>query len=122
LANIKNSYSVWGTKKSVNNTNLPIHARYAIDRKPVKYHSLDWYEKNISGEIIMDEHGIPKIKEEGKEFTTDNYDWRELIYRMAVDFYRHNQESDFLIKLSSQFPNGKTGYEQYYSDLRGYWR
>ena len=52
-------------------------------------------------------------------------DWRELIYRMALDYYRHNQEENFLINLelaNPEFVDGKTGYEQYYSDLQGFWR
>jgi hypothetical protein len=44
---------------------------------------------------------------------------------MAIDFYRHNQEPDYLIKLEKynpEFINGKTGYEQYYSDIQAFWR
>lgn len=62
---------------------------------------------------------------ESHEYTTTDYDWRELIYQMAIDFYRHNQESDYLLKLEGynpEFIDGKTGYEQYYSDIQGFWR
>ena len=35
--NIKNDYSIWGTRKSISGSNLPIHVRYAIDDKPISY-------------------------------------------------------------------------------------
>ena len=61
-------------------------------------------------------------------------EWQEIIYQMAIDYYRHNMESDFLNKLDTSniykinesdvhlYPNGKTGYEQYYQDLQAFWR
>lgn len=58
-------------------------------------------------------------------YTTDSWDWRELIYQMAIDYRRHGTEEDFYVqieKTNSTFTNGKTGYEQYYIDLEGFWR
>jgi hypothetical protein len=53
-------------------------------------------------------------------------DWRELIYQMAPDFLRYNTHPDFIQKLTLANPdfvyNGKTGYEQYYTDIEGFWR
>lgn len=53
-------------------------------------------------------------------------DWRELIYQMAIDYRKHNREVDFGITLYNNNPtyvkNGLTGYENYYSDLEGFWR
>ncbi len=53
-------------------------------------------------------------------------DWRELIYRMALDYRRHNHDDDFEVILAQRnFPlyqTGITGYEQYYTDLEGFWR
>lgn len=221
INNMKNDFSVWGVK---NTTNLPLHVRYGINKKPQNYKSLsiidnnynvdDYFDYIISGENVMIQKlksnkvnpgtdfqipkkieglnvmriqgttggfqglnvkilGIPKTikiinnnaflnttinevwyegtKEEwnkinigstgnntllnaprkykavieGKNYSTSNYDWRELIYQMAIDYYAHNQENDFLIKLQEanlQFIEGKTGYEQYYSDMQGFWR
>lgn len=113
ITNVKNDFSVWGSRKSVlTGDDLPIHTRYAIDTKPTSYNSLPYYRDG-------------KLQESGYAFTSTQYDWRELIYRMAIDFYRHNEEPSYLIDLEArnpQFLNGKTGYEQYYSDLQGYWR
>lgn len=102
INNLKNDFAIWGSRKSTTGDDLPIHARYAIDKKPFIYNSLD--------EIT---------------YSINKWDWRELIYQMALDFYKHNQESDYLLRLEElnpQFIEGKTGYEQYYSDIQGFWR
>ena len=53
-------------------------------------------------------------------------DWRELIYRMALDYRRYNHDNDFEVRLAANntplYPRGVTGYEQYYTDLEGFWR
>lgn len=113
ITNVKNDFAVWGSRKSaLTDKDLPIHTRYAIDTKPISYNSLPYY---CDG----------KLQENGYAFTSDQYDWRELIYRMAIDFYRHNEEPSYLLELEArnpQFLNGKTGYEQYYADLEAFWR
>ena len=100
---IKNDYAVWGIKKTSSGNELDIHMRYAIDRKPTTYKSL-----------------IDK-----KTYSIDKWDWREIIYRMALDYKRYYHDDDFLYNLSKsnpQYPDGHTGYEQYYTDLEGFWR
>ena len=112
INNLKNDFSVWGNRSSATGQNLPIHVRYAVHKKPERYCSLPYYKDG-------------KLKERSYVYTSQNYDWRELIYRMAIDFYRHNQDSSYLIKLEElnpEFVKGKTGYEQYYSDMQAFWR
>lgn len=41
LANLKNDFSIWGTRTGVAGTAIPIHLRYAIDNKPRYYTNLD---------------------------------------------------------------------------------
>ena len=45
---------------------------------------------------------------------------------MALDYFKHNQEDDFYTKLIHNnpyhYPTGITGYEQFYSDIQGFWR
>jgi hypothetical protein len=39
---------------------------------------------------------------------------------MALDYYKHNQEEDYLIKIAKnnpEYPNGITGYESFYLDF-----
>ena len=45
LSNLKNDFSIWGTKKTTGGTEYPVHLRYAIDKKPTYY-------KNFNGEIF----------------------------------------------------------------------
>lgn len=103
LQNLKNDYIVWGKRNSVTGSEIPVHLRYAIDNKPKYYKS---YDQTI--------------------YTDKEYDWRELIYQMAKDYYNHNQEDDFLQVIAENnfeyYPTGYTGYEQYYIDLSGFWR
>ena len=37
LTNLKNDYSIWGERSSTSGAKIPIHLRYAIDEKPVRY-------------------------------------------------------------------------------------
>ena len=57
---------------------------------------------------------------------TDEYDWREIIFQMQKDYRKHHTEDDFAIKVRennlSYYPEGRTGYEQYYIDIEGFWR
>lgn len=52
--------------------------------------------------------------------------WRELIYQMAKDYMEHHDEYDFEVRLAANntpmFSTGRTGYEQYYTDILGFWR
>ena len=38
---IKNDYSIWGVRKGVDGSEIPIHARYAIHEKPIYYRGYD---------------------------------------------------------------------------------
>lgn len=53
-------------------------------------------------------------------------DWREIIYQMAKDYYQHGTEDDFELQIKNNnmqyYPAGITGYEQYYTDINGFWR
>mgnify|MGYP003405613974 CR=1 FL=1 len=57
ISNIKNDYAIWGNLTTAAAT-YPIHLRYGIDDKPTSYYS-------------MTNH---------KTYTSDQYDWREIIY------------------------------------------
>lgn len=110
ISNVKNDFVVWGAKKS---SSTPIHARYAIHSKPKSY-------KNFKGVT----------------YTSDKYDWRELIYQMAIDYRRHMHDANVddtvedsiesfevtLAENNPQYPDGRTGYEQFYTDLEAFWR
>ena len=104
ILNIRNDFSIWGKRKGVGGAELPVHMRYAIDFKPTYYKTLD-----------------------GKIFTSNDFDWRELIYQMALDYFKYNHiKSDFTQLIAAanpnHYPTGITGYETYYTDMQGFWR
>ena len=114
LLNLRNDFTVWGKSKSISGSEIDIHMRYAIDIKPEKYYSL-LNNKIYSTNMI--------------ENTSDEViicDWREIIYQMALDYRRfYFTDDNFLTNLilaNPHYPTGKTGYEQYYIDLEGFWR
>lgn len=77
IDSIRNDFSIWGHLTGVNNKQLPIHLRYAIDRKPRAYYSLlNGKAYYATQNIILND---PSLESLGQ------YDWRELIYQMARD-------------------------------------
>ena len=159
LQNLRNDYSIWGTRKSVNGADLPIHLRYAIDNKPEWYRSLtnhiyitndslkykaedelQWvcneiiYQREIINKEEISEAEKIVFKEEYLKSHLHLVDWREIIYQMAKDYMRNGPDEDFpefekdnfLYYVSSKnqdyYPTGITGYEQYYTDILGFWR
>lgn len=127
INNLKNDFSVFGEREIGNDKSIALHARIAIDDKPEYY-------CNYNHQVYVGyETPVPQtFIELGYEIC--QYDWREIIYQMALDFYKHNQEDDFLTtvkennlierngEIYSPYPLGKTGYEQYYIDIQGFWR
>lgn len=114
IKNLKNDFTVWGEYKTATGAALPIHMRLAIDKRPTKYCS-PWQNKTYNG----------SKQPAGTEPTKGLYDWRELIYQMAIDYYKHHLDSDYAILLEQNndfVKNGRTGYEQYYQDIQGFWR
>lgn len=111
--NLRNDYSIWGTKTTVSGNETPVHLRYALDKKPIRYinYEGDTYSTNEDNELF-----IGQIQ----------CDWRELIYQMASDYMKHNRDDDFTIQVGKNnpdyYPDGYTGYEVYYTDIYSFWR
>lgn len=155
LTNLKNDFAIQGTRKSATGADILIHMRYAISDKPVKYHSIkedktyvsyeyidyvrditvnsstfnqkNYYIRNAQGKFEKAKEYIEnQTYYYGKDWRGERYDWRELIYQMALDYYKYNQQDDFLSLIATNnptyFPTGKTGYEMFYADLQGFWR
>lgn len=141
LSELKNDYSLWGTRKSLTGNDLPVHLRYAIDKKPTYYKTLrgDAYGTTtfidqIRNQITKEAHNEETINRRVEEKLKDIIivDWREIIYQMAIDYRRFNHCDDFGLKVQEVngkqldgkyiYPRGVTGYEQYYVDMEGFWR
>ena len=127
LTNLRNDFSVFGEKDIGNDKTIAIHARIAIDDKP------EWYVKYAEDVVYQAKDTTLPSSLQTK--TVKVLDWRELIYQMALDYYKYNQEDEFLVTLSERntiitdegekycsCPEGKTGYEQYYIDMEAFWR
>lgn len=41
LSNLKNDFSIWGTRKGITGSEIPVHMRYALDTKPNIYKAFD---------------------------------------------------------------------------------
>ena len=130
ITNLRNDFSVWGKRKSTSGADINIHMRYAIDKKPVYYKALDGKEYYTSQYINANEQYV--------------VDWREIIYQMALDYFAGQgcsptnpvflSNSNYFLEDPDQFlyevgqrnpeyyPTGYTGYEQYYTDMQGFWR
>lgn len=103
MENIKNDFTIWGSRKSISGGDLPIHARYVIQKKPTSY----------------------KSPYSNKTYRSTDYDWRELIYQMANDYYKYKSNPNFhyLIEYNNSWAKkGITNFEQYYLDIISFWR
>ena len=41
IANMRNDYAIWGERTGISGAKIPVHLRYAIDKKPMYYKSFD---------------------------------------------------------------------------------
>lgn len=133
LLNLKNDYSIWGEREGVSGAKIPIHLRYAIDKKPFRYTQI-FVEDNNPQIIAYNSKYNTELKGQvnPKTFTVDGsngdeaFDWREILYQMALDYYKYNILDDFELRVAAANPidysTGRTGYEEYYVDLQGFWR
>ena len=128
LNNLRNDYSVWGARKGAQDVDIPIHMRYAIDKKPIYYKAYDTIDQE--GNPVP---GVSYCTQEYPDAEVEVVDWREIIFQMQKDYRKHNHDDDFEIKLIQNnmpipeigfngYLNGRTGYEQYYVDVEGFWR
>lgn len=102
----------------IENTGLGTRKRILLDDphnnlKTGRYEVL-YYDANEKANNIISDATV--------EFYVD---WRELLYQMAKDFHAHGQDSDYIYQMRLRnpelFAKGKTGYEQYYTDIMGFW-
>ena len=129
--NIKNDFAVWGKMQGVK-TEIPIHLRYAIDQKPQIYYS--YHKSQEEGRPV-----IFKTPEYG-----GNYDWRELLYQMALDNNHYRGKLEDLSKTIKEegvnaikadetladvveaeelyLSTWNSGYDAYYADMLSFWR
>ncbi len=107
-------------------------------------------ENKMSATINADDYPFPSVTMQSGDSEEKYFivDWREIIYQMALDYYQHNHDDDFEVQLQMNnhkvfyknifdknnsliktdaveyrpYERGRTGYEQYYHDIEGFWR
>lgn len=141
LNNVRNDYSIWGERIASSGITLPVHLRYAIDKKPIQYtqiivdeEELISYNKKYGTTLFGRNANQVYTYVSSNEYQIDEQnhiikcDWREVLYQMALDYYKYNHLDNFELKIieankaKSLYVNGQTGYEPYYIDLQGFWR
>lgn len=136
LLNMRNDYSIWGERTGTSGASIPVHLRYAIDNKPLKYQQIYFnpedsdYQENIwaieNYNARYNTTLAARTQADAKLFSVENGDdWREVIYQMGLDYYKYNILDNFELlvgRFNPQYPTGQTGYERYYIDLQGFWR
>ena len=81
-------------------------------------------------QVIKDDNGNLTVDTKTVGYNYDDTmiicDWRELIYQMALDYNKYGHLDNFEQKVAQAnpelYPSGRTGYEQYYIDMQGFWR
>lgn len=115
LNNVKNDFSIWGKRKTLGDVEVLIHYRLAIDKKPLRYKTFD--DKEYISSLHPDKNSFENVT---------ICDWREIIYQMAQDYYKNGTKEGFEQTIwknnVNDYIRGKTGYEQYYTDILGFWR
>lgn len=132
ILNLRNDYSVWGERTGISGSTLAIHMRYAFDVKPTQYTTITVSDDEVK--LYNDKYGTTLQPQTGMTYYAGgNLDWRELIYQMANDYYKYNwlgsiegtENETFeerVARYNPEYPTGRTGYEQYYTDIYGFWR
>lgn len=84
LGNLKNDFSIWGVRKGVTGSEIPIHMRYAIDHKPKYYTTLAGitYTTRTEEEVEFDKQNLgyeiaPGYQKEPSRFGLSE-DWWEV--------------------------------------------
>ena len=98
LSNLKNDYSLWGSRESGNIT-IPIHLRYAIDKKPMYYKVIGHtIKRNKDGKPVDENNNILSGNQSG-----------EYVYEDAGQVYITQDGLDYLdnLKNNPDYENDK---------------
>lgn len=143
ITNLKNDFIVWGMKKTATGSDIPIHMRCAIDSQPLYYASY-WQGKAYATEKFYKQY-LGNVDNRYNDVNTLIVPWQEIIYQMAIDSKKYNNSTkidndadgvyDFNLAIKNSnkvylpnkdiyylYPIGITKYEQYYTDIEGFWR
>jgi DNA polymerase elongation subunit (family B) len=92
---VRNDYSIWGERNGISGAKIPVHMRYAIDEKPTQYTTINVDNKSSQNGLdpalvrYNNKHGTNIDGQVSETYSILTCDWREIIYRMAQDFYKY---------------------------------
>lgn len=72
---------------------------------------------------LIGDYYILKSEAAQDDMRIEQYDWREILYQMALDYFQHGEFVYYPHRLMGQgYYDGKTGYEAFYTDMQAFWR
>ena len=104
--NIKNDFIVWGKRKGLDGTEIPIRYHLAIDKVPTLRSSsahLILYQDEYKTDLARWYDG--KVKAEEKEVNIEVKDWRTELYveGLEADYDRSRSYTDYYIELMNEW-------------------
>ena len=120
--------SIWTRRKGTDVSRAPQSYLYYAglgNPKNPALNKVEWSDNGV--EMVSEYLNHPFVSENDPNKTENDIvvDWREIIYQMALDYYSLGTNDDFFLDLAEanpHYPTGRTGYEQYYIDMNGFWR
>ena len=105
LTNIRNDYSIWGERKGTADNTIPIHLRYAIDKKPTFYRSYDG-EKIYSIEKKEEWEIVEEITKEILEILY-SYEKTPNPNGLSEDWWTVHEWAEYYKQLTGETPKGR---------------
>ena len=78
LTELKNDFSVWGTRKSILGNSVPVHMRYAIDKKPYIYTSINVTDEELK--VYNEQYGLSTTGQSSVCYVANGYDIPDITF------------------------------------------
>ena len=98
ITNVKNDFSVWGTRQGAGGSNIKVHLRYAIDSKPIEYNTI-----SVEAEELEEYNKLYNLSvqpQTSKRYITDLQD--------GVTYYENNTHTLILPPATDTEVNGES--------------
>lgn len=117
ISNVRNDFSIWGSRKGVGGADIAIHGRFAIQEKPKTYEA--FVIEDEEKENFKTKYGVELTSQGGHSVKdTDGGGWREVLYQMAKDYYAYSRIPRYVADNEDVI----TKYQPYFTDMLGFWR
>lgn len=109
LANVKNDYSIWGTRVGASAVELPIHLRYAIDKKPTSYTSYEGITYVTAEDPISEAKAQLKQEIEETLEQASKYKKQPNPNGLPEDWWEIQDWANYYLLLTGHYPIGTIG-------------